>query len=121
MFSELSKSQQVTGWFLFLSYVLGSPAMMVAEYHSGLLSERFGYPPTFIYFVGLAQFICVLVMPFRPFAVWSLLALTVLSVGAVWSHLKIGFPITGLPSVGYTALQVWFGWHVYRSAQGGSA
>jgi len=116
MFSELPKSLRVVYWLLFFSYLIGSPAMMVVEFRGQLLSERFGYVPEIIYIVGIVQVLSVLLLRVRPAALWSLVVLTVLSLGAVWSHLKIGSPLTSVPALVYTALQIWLGVYVYRKA-----
>jgi len=118
VFSELPRLLQVVHWFLFLSYVLGSPAMLVVEFRGHLVSDRFEYVPEFIYFVGVMQIVCALLLLSRPLALWSLVVLSVLSAGAVWSHIRIDSPLTGLPALAYTILQVWLGIYVYRHVNG---
>jgi hypothetical protein len=118
VYSDLPKSLQVVYWFLFLSYVLVSPAMIVVEYREHFVSERFGYVPEFIYLVAAVQVLCALLLLSRALAIWSLVILTVLSAGAVWSHISIASPLTGLPALAYTALQIWLGIYVYRDVGG---
>ena len=112
--AKIDKWQRITGWFLTLSYAVGSPAFAIVEARTGVISQRFDYAPEFLYLVAGAQFCCSLVL-FRPvLAPWSIVVLTVLSIGAVASHFRIDSPITSLPAVGYTVLQIWYGARVYR-------
>jgi hypothetical protein len=104
----------IAGWFLFLSYAIGSPAFAVVEARTGLISERFDYPPEFLYLISGAQFVCSLALFSRSFAPWSAAVLTILSVGAVVSHFRIGSPITAFPALVYTAIQIWYGFRMYR-------
>lgn len=112
---ELSRWLRVAGWFLFLSYAIGSPVFAIIEFKTGVFSERFNYPPEFLYFVSGAQFICSLVIFRRTLAPWSTVILTIITVGAVFSHLRINSPITALPALMYTAVQVWYGYRMYRA------
>ena len=63
------------------------------------------------------QVLCSIGVLVRPFALWAAAALTVTTVGAIASHLRIGSPTTAVTAVIYTAIQVWFGlrsrrnWH----------
>ena len=106
------------GWFLTLSYAIGAPAFSIAEAMTGVISSRFDYPPTFLYFVGGTQFLCSLVLFVRRLAPWSAAVLTVLAIGAVASHFRIGSPITSLPALIYVVLQCWYGVRVYRQNAG---
>lgn len=112
--SGAERWQRVAGWFLTLSYALGSPAYAIVEARTRLFSERFDYPPEFLYLVAATQFMCALVLFKRSLAPWSSAILTVLALGAVYSHFRIGSPVTSLPAVGYTLLQVWYGIRIYR-------
>lgn len=116
----LSRWQRVAGWFLFLSYAIGSPVFAIVELQTGVFSERFNYPPEFLYLVSGVQFICSLVLFRRALAPWSAVILTILTVGAVISHLRINSAATALPALMYTAIQVWYGSQVYRQHQDGS-
>ncbi len=79
-----------------------------------LFSERFGYLPEFLYLVSITQFVCALLLFVRFLAHSSSGILTVLSLGAGVSHLKINSPVTALPALGYTAIQIWYGVTVNR-------
>lgn len=113
--------QLAAGWFLCLSYAIGSPAFAILEARTGLLSERFNYPSEFLYLVSGVQFVCALLLFARRLAPWSAVVLTVLSVGAVISHLRINSAITAIPALVYTAIQVWYGIRVYREHRGRAA
>lgn len=112
--SKVDRWQLIAGWFLFLSYAIGSPAFAIVEARTGLFSERFDYPPQFLYLVSGVQFVCSLVLFSRTFAPWSVAVLTALSVGAVVSHFRIDSPVTALPALAYTAVQIWYGFRMYR-------
>lgn len=111
-----SKWQRIAGWFLFVSYAVGSPIFAIVEWRTGMFSERFDFPPEFLLLVSGTQFVCALVLFKRALAPWSLAVLTVLSIGAVYSHFRIGSPLTSLPALGYTALQAWYWVQVCRRA-----
>ena len=106
--------QRATVWFLTLSYAIGSPAFSVFEAQTGVISARFGYPPAFLYLVGATQFACALVLRRRSLAPWACAVLSVLSLGAAASHLRIHSPLTSIPALAYTAIQIWYGLSVYR-------
>lgn len=108
------KWQVAIGWFLLLSYAVGAPVYAIVEAYTGLFSERFNYPPVFLYFVSATQFVCALVLFVRKLAPWSSVILSILAVGAVFSHIRIGSAITALPAVAYTALQIWYGIRVHQ-------
>jgi len=109
----VDKWELVAGWFLFLSYFIGAPAFAIVEARTGLFSGRFNYPPEFLYLVSAAQFLCSLVLFVRVLAPWSAVLLTVITVGAVISHLRIDSATTALPALIYTAIQIWYGVRVY--------
>jgi len=106
--------QLAAGWFLLLSYAVGSPIFAIVEAETGLFSQKFDYPPEFLYLVSGTQFTCSLVIFSRALAPWSIMILTIITVGAVFSHLRIESAITALPAVGYSALQIWYGIRVLR-------
>lgn len=110
----MSRWQRIVGWFLVLSYAIGSPAFAIVEARTGLFSQRFGYSPEFLYLVSGIQFVCSFVLFVRSVAPWSAFVLTVLTVGAIVSHLRINSPVTALPALVYTALQIWYGFRMYR-------
>jgi predicted membrane channel-forming protein YqfA (hemolysin III family) len=108
------KWHSIARWVLFLSYAVGSPAFAFAEYRTGMFSARFDYAPEFLYLVSATQFACAFLLFRRHLALVSLAILTVLSVGAAASHLKINSPLTALPALAYTVVQVWYGIWLYR-------
>jgi hypothetical protein len=111
---EINRWQRVAGWFLFLSYAVGSPIFAIVEAKTGVFSERFNYSPGFLYLVSGVQFICSLVLFRRALAHWSIAILTVFTVGAIYSHLKIDSAATAVPALVYTVIQVWYGRQMYR-------
>jgi hypothetical protein len=119
--ARVSGWQLVAGWFLFLSYAVGSPVFALIEARTGLFSARFDYPPEFLYLVSGVQFVCALVLFKRALAPWSVLVLTIISVGAVFSHFRIDSPITSLPAVMYTIIQIWYGYRMHRQHRDSSA
>lgn len=110
----MSRWQRIAGWFLLLSYAIGSPAFAIVEARTGLFSVRFDYSPEFLYLVSGIQFVCAFVLFVRSAAPWSALILSVLTVGAIVSHFRINSPVTALPALVYTVLQIWYGFHMYR-------
>jgi len=115
MMRGLSKPQRMAAWFVVIAYAIGSPAMMAIEFQGQIVSQRFGYGPEFIYLLGLVQIVCAILLFSRRFALCALTALTALSIGAVWSHFKIGSPLTSAPAIAITALQVWIAVRVFRA------
>jgi hypothetical protein len=107
------KWQRLAGWFLVVSYLVGSPAFALLELQTAAISQRFDYSPAFLYAVGGAQFICAALLFVRKLVPWSCAVLTVLSMGAVVSHFRIGSPVTSLPALAYTIIQIWYGIRVY--------
>jgi DoxX-like family len=100
---------RIVAIFLALSYGVGAPLMGVLEIRRHLLSGRFGYPPALIYAVCAAQVLCAAGVLTRRYALLAAVVLTITTVGAVASHVKIGSPLTAIPALIYTVLQVWFG------------
>ena len=113
--TRVDRWQLVTGWFLFLSYAVGSPAFAIVEAKTGLFSERFNYPSEFLYLVSGTQFVCSLVLFVRALAPWSAIVLTLITIGAVLSHIRIDSAVTALPALAYSAIQIWYGIRVRRS------
>lgn len=110
----LSRWQRIAGWFLFLSYAIGSPVFAIVESKTGVFSARFNYPPEFLYLVSGVQFMCSFVLFKRALAPWSAVILTIFTMGAVISHLRIDSTASALPALMYTAIQVWYGSQMYR-------
>ena len=100
---------RITRAFLAISYGLGAPATAFLEFQRHLLSDRFHYSPGLIYLVCAVQFVCAITLLVRRLAPWAAAALTVTTIGAVTSHIRIGSPQTAIPALIYTAVQVWFG------------
>jgi len=104
-------------WFLVIAYGVGSPAFGIAEAMTGLFSDRFNYPSEFLYLVSALQFSCAVLLLLGRFRILSLAILTVMSLGAIYSHFRIGSPLTALPSLVFTGIQISYALHVYRHDQ----
>jgi len=100
---------RVAAGFLSVTYLVGASVTIFAEYGSHTFSERFGLPPELIYLVCAVQLVCSIGVLVRRLAPWAAAALSVITVGAIVTHLRIESPLTALPAIGYTALQVGFG------------
>ena len=111
---RVDRWQLIVGWFLLLSYAIGSPVFAIIEARTGIISQRFDYSPEFLYLVSGTQFVCSSVLFVRSAAPWSAMVLTALTVGAVVSHIRIDSPVTALPALFYTVLQTWYGLRMYR-------
>lgn len=103
--------------FLVVTYAVAAPLTAYFEYHAATVSERFGLPPALIYAVCALQVVFVAGLLVRRWAPWAALGLSVLTLGALGSHLRIGSPLTALPALAYTGLQLWVAW----SARAGTA
>jgi hypothetical protein len=95
--------------FLAISYGIGAPWTAILEFRHHMLSQRFDLPSELIYLSCAAQVVCAVGVLVRPFASWAAAALTIISLGAIASHLKIASPVTAIPALFYTVVQVWFG------------
>jgi hypothetical protein len=100
--------------FLAISYGIGAPLTAFIEYRSHALSQRFNYPPELIYLTCAVQLACAMGVLVRPLAPWAVAVLTVITLGAMAAHLQIGSPLTALPALLFTVVQVWFGLNSYR-------
>ncbi len=100
---------RVAAGFLAISYGIGAPLGAFLEYRSQTFSQRFDHPPELIYLTCAVQLICSIGVLVRPFASWAAAALSVITLGAIASHLRIASPVTAVPALFYTAVQVWFG------------
>jgi DoxX-like family len=107
--SAPTRSHRIVAGFLALSYGLGAPFIAALEWRGHFLSHRFAYPPELIYGTCALQLLCVGGVLHRRFAPWAAAGLTLTTLGAVASHLRIGSPLTALPAILYTAVQIWFG------------
>ncbi len=97
------------GWFLAVSYAVGAPLTAILEYRGQMLSQRFEYSPWLIYLTCAMQALCAIGILLKPTRVAAAAALTVITLGAFASHLRIGSPATSGPAILYTAIQAWFG------------
>lgn len=97
------------GGFLAVSYGIGAPWAGVLEYRSQVLSLRLDIPPVLVYLTCAVQLACAIGVLVRPVASWAAAALTVTTLGAIALHLRTGSPLTAIPAVFFTVVQVWFG------------
>jgi len=104
-----SRPVRVAAWFLAISYGVGSPLTAWIEFRSATISQRFDYSAEFIYLICAVQLVCVFGLFVRSLAPWAAAGFTVITLGALVSHLRIGSPLTAIPAVVYTAIQVWYG------------
>jgi len=95
--------------FLSLSYGIGAPFTMFLEYSDHLLSQRFGYYSLFIYLICIVQFLCAIGILIRPYTRRSAYILSIITLGAIYSHFQIESPVTAIPALIYTVLQIWVG------------
>jgi len=95
--------------FLAVSYGIGAPWTALLEVRGALFSKRFDVPPALIELTCAVQMLAALGLFSRRFAPWAAAALTVITLGAIAAHFRIGSPATALPAVLYTAVQVWLG------------
>jgi hypothetical protein len=98
-----------TAVFLAVAYGVGAPVSAVLELRSALFSQRFLVPPALLYATCVIQLACAAVVLSRRYARAAAAVLTVTTLGAAGAHLRIGSPLTALPAVAFTVLQVWFG------------
>ena len=108
----------LAGWFLVVTYGLGALVFALLEYFGQVMSARFDYPPLFIYLVSLIQVLCSVALLFPRWVLLSLAVFTILSLGAVASHFRIGSPITSLPAAAYTVIQIWLAYRIWRDTIG---
>ena len=99
---------RAVAWFLAVSYGVGGPLGAFFEYNSSVLSERFDLPAALIYLGSVVQFSCALLVLSRRHARMAAVALSVTTIGAAGSHVRIGSPLTAIPALLMTALQIWF-------------
>ena len=100
---------QVAAGFLAITYGFGAPLTAYVEYSDHVLSDRFGYAPAFIYLTCVVQLVCAAGILVRPLASWAAAVLTVITLGAIVSHFRIGSPQTSVGAIVYTAVQIWYG------------
>jgi len=108
---------RIAARFLAVSYGLGAPVAAFFELRGHTLSQRFSLPPELVYLACAVQLLCAVGVLIRRLAPWAAAALTVTTLGAIASHLRIGSPLTALPAALYTLVQVWFGLRSRGSAE----
>jgi len=113
-FSPSSRAN-AAGWFLVVTYAVGALVFALMEQQGQVMSERFDFPPVFIYAVAGIQLICVAALFYPRLRLGSLAILSILSVGAVAAHFRIGSPVTSLPAVAFTVVQLWLANHIYQN------
>jgi hypothetical protein len=79
------------------------------EIRGHVFSDRFDYPSAFILAVCAIQLACAAVILIPRFAVWAAAVLSVTTVGAIASHIRIGSPDRAVPALLFTLLQLWYG------------
>ena len=100
---------RVAAGFLAISYGIGAPLTAIIEYRSHTFSQRFDLPPELVYLTCAVQLLCSIGILIPRFASWAAAGLTVITLGAIASHLRIGSPQTAIAAVVYTGIQIWFG------------
>jgi hypothetical protein len=103
----VSRGARVVAVFLAISYAVGAPVVALLEYRYAIFSQRFGYPPWFIYSTTVIQASCVVGLLVERYVSRAAAALSAITLGAIASHLRIGSPLTAMPAVLYTVVQVW--------------
>jgi hypothetical protein len=97
----------IAAWFLAVSYGIGAPVTMLLEYRNALFSERFDVPPELLYLTGGVQLLCAALVLLPRVRFGAAAALSVITFGAMFAHLRIGSPLTAIPALIYTAVQIW--------------
>ena len=88
--------RRVAAGFLAVSYGIGAPLTAFLEFRSHTMSQRFGLPSELIYVTCAVQLVCAVGVLVGPFVSWAAAALTITTLGAIASHLRIGSPVTAL-------------------------
>ncbi len=104
-----ARALRPTAWLLALCYGIGAPLAAFLEVRGHALSQRFDLPQALIFGVCVLQLGCAVAVLVRRLAPWAAAALTPTTVGAIASHIRIGSPVTALPALFFTVVQVWFG------------
>jgi hypothetical protein len=101
-------------WFLAVSYVAAAPVMVVLESRSALFSQRFDLPAWLIYGTVIVQVASVLLILSNRYAATAALALSATTLGAFFSHIRIGSPFNALPALAFTVAQLWLAAQLVR-------
>jgi hypothetical protein len=94
-------------WLLAVTYVAAAPIMVVLESRSAFFSQRFDLPAWLIYGTVIVQVASVLLILSNRYAPQAALALSAITLGAFFSHLRIGSPLTAIPALAFTVAQLW--------------
>lgn len=101
---------RIVAGFLAVSYAVGAPMAIFFELRDQALSQRFGYPSELILLTCAVQIAGAIGVLVRRLAPWAAAALTLITLGAIVSHLRVGHsPQAAVPALFYTVLQVWLG------------
>ncbi len=107
------RSREIAVWvltsFLAMSYAGGAPVMLAGGYASQV-SERFGYSVEFIYLIGAIQIVGGLALLVRRLASYSATGLSIVMVGAIWSHISVGNAVLPLLPLTYLVLLMLVGY-----------
>ena len=100
---------RIASWLLAISYFIGAPLVAFLEYNDQVFSQRFDLPAELIFVTCAVQLVSSIGVLIPRFASWAAAALTVTTLGAIASHIRIGSPMTAIAAVVYTVIQVWHG------------
>jgi uncharacterized membrane protein YphA (DoxX/SURF4 family) len=109
----------VARWFIVLCYVVGSPVTGIVEFRTQALSQKFDLPPAFLYAVCAAQVACAVAVFSKRLAPWAALILSVITLGAIGTHLRNESPLTAIPALVCTVIQAWFGIKAWQLGSAG--
>lgn len=101
-----------------MSYGLGSSAALMIELRNQLFSTRFDVPQELLFLVLPIQVVCAVGVLTKRYAPLAAGVLSMTTVGAALAHFRIGSPLTAVPAIGYTILQLWFAIAAYRWRSG---
>jgi uncharacterized membrane protein YphA (DoxX/SURF4 family) len=105
---------RITAWFLALAYGIGATICAALEATHGTFSTRFDLPAPLIFATCATQLVCAIGVLSPRAAPWAAAVLSLTSLGALGAHLRIGSPLTALPALAFTLIQIGFAlgtWH----------
>lgn len=105
-------------WFLAVSYVAAAPVMVVLESRDALFSQRFDLPAWLIYGTVVVQVVSVVLIVSERHAQKAALVLSATTLGALFSHIRIGSPLTAIPALAFTVVQLWLAVQLGRVTEG---
>ena len=100
---------RVAAWFLAVSYGVGAPLGAYFEFSRAALSDRFDLPAWLIYLSSVLQLVCAPLIVSRRYRRLAAALLTLTTIGAAGSHVRIGAPLTAIPALVFSAIQIWVG------------